>query len=375
MKAFAVVATVAAITAAISVVRAGAPEARPAASSCKPQLAHGPSVGKIERTSGTVFQGKNAMKEDGAKLFTNATLCTGDGRATFLVKPLKRTSCEMRPDARLRLYPPKLKKAHRQVVIRFEDGKAYCGTGKDAEDREEKYDTRKGQVRLLMQDPLFAADVDSERTLIQVELGYIEVSRRLGEGPVIVGAGQRVTVPELEIPGKVSAIDKTADDQAAFDALRPRTPEPDFSRPKRGVAGSPTLRQIFRRESIIVGVDPAGNKERTEFTRSFFAFLAKSWGVSLALREASTTSLVAQLRRDLNVAVTNELNQLTPFDRLPFFAASQVWYMGVVPDDVFAASLRRFLRTAVSAGAYRGFYRAAFSREPPLDPLTPVLLP
>src|SRR5688572_13121650 len=105
-----VVAVVAATTAAVAAIRAGAPEARPSASPCKPQVAHGPSVGKVERTSGMVFQGKNALKEDGAKLFTNATLCTLDGRATFLVTPLKRTTCEMRPGARLRLYPPKLKK-------------------------------------------------------------------------------------------------------------------------------------------------------------------------------------------------------------------------------------------------------------------------
>jgi hypothetical protein len=373
MKALAIAAAVAATTAAVTAVRADAPEARPAASPCKPQLAHGPSVGKLERTSGRVFQGKNALKEDGAKLFTNATLCTLDGRATFLVTPLKRTSCEMRPEARLRLYPPKLKKAHRQVVIRFEEGKTYCGTGKEAEDREEKYDARKGQVRLLMKDPLFAAEVDPSRTLIQVELGYLEVSRRLGEGPVIVGAGQRVTVPELALPGKVGAIDKTSDDQAAFDALRPRTPKPDFSPPN--AAGSATLKQIFSRKSIIVGVDSAGNKERTEFTRLFFAFLAKSWGVSLVLREASTTSLVAQLRRDLDVAVTSEVTQLTPFDRLPFFAAPQVWYLGVVPDEVFVASLGRFVRAAVSGGAYRVFYRGAFEREPPLDPLAPVLFP
>jgi hypothetical protein len=58
------------------------------------------------------------------------------------VTPIKRTSCEMRPEARLRLYPPKLKQAHRQVVIRFEDGKTFCGTGKDADDREVKYDAQ-----------------------------------------------------------------------------------------------------------------------------------------------------------------------------------------------------------------------------------------
>src|SRR5262245_32009129 len=182
-------------------------------SQCKPQAAHAPTVGHLLEIKGLgVYRGKSLLTDSNAQLPTNSTLCTSSNAIVkFEVEPLKKTTCRMRPNARLRLFPPKLNPQHLQVIVRVEQGLVYCGTGAaQATDQPDKYDASHGTVRLLTQDPLFAVQVDGHQTLVKVSTGYIEVSRQAGAGAVVAGPMQQDVIPSGATPQPVQAIQLTA---------------------------------------------------------------------------------------------------------------------------------------------------------------------
>jgi len=372
--------TVLAAAVAVSVVGYVLPDdtvARGVGLVCKPQKSHQPEVGKLERIDfDNVYLGKNLLESDNAPLFTNSTLCTDDeGQVKFFVEPLKRTTCILEHNTRVRLYPPR-KPAHRQVIIRFEEGEGSCGTGKDQDPGDKKFDADGGRWRLLMKDPLFAVGVDTRRTIVKVALGYIEVSRQAGEGAVIVGPEQQVILPAGGKPGPVQPIELTAKDNARFAELRPEVPKPDFRRPDPD--GSATLKRIISRKVLSVGVaaDLVNDNGTQPFVRSFFGFLAKSWGVKLRLISLETPDWVNQLEAQaIDVAISRDARRLRQFDTLPVFPDSQsaLWYIGLVKDKHFLNSMRAFLRAAVNSGDYGTIYRASFLKEPSYEPLSPVL--
>lgn len=370
----AVVALTTVIVGAVAVVGQlpGARSLDQAATACMPQTAHGPSVGTVQRSTGEVYQGKNFLT-DGAGLLTNGTLCTGDGsQIRFLVKPSKPTTCEMRSNTRLRLYPPK-KPAHRQALIRFEAGRTYCGTGKDPTENEKKYDTRKGQTRLLMKDPLFAVDVDPTRTLVKVKLGYINVSRTSGGRAVIIGPDQQVSVPELADPEKVGRLTETADDKAGFAALQAVVPKPDFGRPAPGA--SVALKRIIANTEIVVGLDSTVTPAGSAFVKRFYGLLARSWNLNLALQASSSIKALDIEKIDVLITKRN-LRAVARVDALPLFADSQggLWSFVILKDDAFRTALSRFVQAAVGGGTYSSFYRASFKKEEPsFDQLQPTL--
>jgi hypothetical protein len=364
------------VAAAVAAGTAAAQVRTPFDAGCQPRGAHTPKVGKVTRASGQVHQGKNFVTS-GTALLTNGTLCTGDeGFTRFTLDQPNVASCELRPAARIRLYPPKLNPAHLQVIVRFEDGVSYCSTGTSPSAQRKKYDARKGQVRILLADPLFGVDVDPDRTVVKVALGYLDVSKLAGGGAVIVGPGQQVTIPELQEPGQVAPLDETPEDKAAFNDLRGTVPRPSFRPP--AVDGSAVLKRIFGRHSIIVALDRdhLADENTAPFVQRFFSFLAKSWGLKLSPMLTSTQTLVSAVRSGkFDVGLTSDVNSIGELGSLPLFADSNgdVWSMVVQPDKVFLNGLAGFIRSAVIAGTYGGAYRLSFRQEPSYEPLRPVL--
>ena len=367
---------------ALAVGAAAAAQGQPAARArtllppggCQPQSAHLPRVGTVKSARHEVHQGKHFVTANAA-LLTNGTLCTDESGsfADFLLGAPNPAECQMRHPARLRLYPPKLNPAHLQVVIRFEDGLTACSVGKTVA---KKFDARKGQVRILMGDPLFDVDVDAVRTLVKVELGYVEVSKLAGGGAVIVGPAQQVTVPEKAEPDPVAPIVKSADDQAAFNDLRGTVPKQNFGPPAPD--GSPVLRRIFAKKSILIGIDAhRADQSPIVFARTLLSFLAQQWGLQVGFSSASVPTIVKGLQGGkFDLGITSDAQSLQTFGTVPLLADSKssVWVVAFPADAVFARAFGSFVRAAVSSGIYGADYRRAFAnKEPSLDPLRPVL--
>jgi hypothetical protein len=376
VKALAILAALAiAVGAAAAAQRHPTARARtPSAGGCQPQSAHLPRVGTVKSARQDVHQGKHFVVANTA-LLTNGTLCTDEtgSFADFVLDPPNPAECEMRHPARLRLFPPKLNPAHLQVVIRFEEGLTACGVGKTVA---KKFDARKGQVRILMGDPLFDVNVDAVRTVVKVELGYVEVSRLAGGGAVIVGPAQQVTVPEKAEPKPVAPIVRTPDDQAAFNDLRGTVPKPEFRPPAPD--SSPVLERIFGKGSIVVGIDSDHADQSTVlFVKALFSFLAQQWGLKVGFSSASVATIVRAVRAGkFDLGVTNDAQSLQTLGTVPLFAdpRGSVWLMAFQTDEVFASAFGSFLRAAVASGAYSAAYRRAFANaEPSLEPLRPVL--
>lgn len=382
MKAVWILATVA----VAGVLGGGASIARDAAARqsdepCKPQFGHKPQVGNLQKIiEDKVYRGKTRLLKHSAPLFTNSTLCTdSDGEVRFVVRRLKTTTCEMYRDAKVRLYPPKLNQSHRQSIIRFENGITYCGTGNDHTAVDDKYDARHGTQRLLMSDPLFAVDVNTRRTVVRVRLGYIEVSRSIGGGAVIVGPQQQVTVPAAGPPGRVVPLVGSVLD-ARFDRLAPLVPKPDFRPPD--ARGSSALERIFRQRAITVAlaVDRVRDRGADIFTKGFFDFVASSWNIKSDLLQRRTPTWVEELEAErADVVLTSDLKPLESssarFDFFPLFVdrTETVWHAVLLEDEVFLRALRRFVQQAVTSGDYARIYTGSFARQPSYGPLRPVL--
>lgn len=347
---------------------------------CGPGTGSGAAVGKVLSVRGEAHQGKARLSRKNQALHMGATLCTAgprgsarSGELEFVVEALKRTTCRMAPASRVTLYPTKPKRP-KPVILRFHEGKTYCGTGTDKTGKERLYEAAGGKVKLLIADPLFGVDASAKTTTVKVKLGAVTVQARTG-GAVVVGPGQQSTVPAQGPAKPPVPLVETPEDKDAFADIKSAVPKPDYSRPSAN--GSPTLKRIYADDYIRVGFDSEVTDDDTyNFYDEFFTFLAKSWGVNFYAASDPPPDLVNSLKaHDLEVALTKDRPALASVDTMPLFTDPRGadWYVGVEPDKVFLEALRNFVRATVNGGQYSSLYRAAFGKEPSLDVLKAVL--
>src|SRR5262249_16740819 len=179
---------------------------------------------------------------------------------------------------------------------------------------------------------------------------------------VIVSSGQQVTVPARADPKEPEAIALSPDDVADFNELQPAVPAPDFSPPDP--KGSQRLSAIFSRHTINAGLDLDATPDdgTLAFHAQLLQLLARSWGLKPNITRLRHAQLVKSLTAGvLDVALTPDPSGFTYAETLPLFADSnaRVWTLALSKDDVFLASLRRFLRAAVSSGKYAAYYRSS----------------
>lgn len=351
-----------------------------------PANGHTPKVGKVTIISDKVFRGTSLL-DDGNPLYENSTLCAKEnGEVRFFAHhPSNRfptTTCRMDRSSELRIHPKKQNPQHKQSLIRFESGWAWCVTGKDPPENlvqeRYKYDANQGRDRIFTKDPLFAVGVDKTRTLIKVDVGFVRVSKATSDKSVIVGPQQQVTIPAGAEPEAPERIEATPKDQAVFDDLRPLLPNLDLTAPDPG--GSAALTRIFGKKLLVVGIDRTGSADSSAeaFVQEFFRYLASSWRINARWLYFDKPVLGRSLETGaIDVALTPHARQLDGFDALALFLDREgdVWQAGLVRDPVFKEALRSFISAAVTNARYRSAYLRTFRREPRYEPLSEVLFP
>ena len=328
------------------------------------------AVGKVVAREGEVYQGTTRVFP-GTVLFKDSILCTkGHANVTFSVDKLLKSDCQMLETSSLKLYPSG-ESPKGEVVLKFEQGRTYCGTEK----KTKKVFYKVGRTIVRTKDPLFAVVVAGRKSLIKVAKGVVTVKGSRGRA-VTVGAGQQTTVAATGTAQRPVPLVQTAEDKKSFAAVKANLPKPDFGRPDAD--GSAALKRIYSRGEIRVGFGSVFSADAGSqlFAQDFFDFLAKSWRLGFYYGADETPPLVESLRaQELDVVVATDADGQKGLDTLPLFEDTngKVWSLAVEHDPAFLEALRRFMRSAVNEGQYSAFYRAAFDREPSLKVIEPVL--
>jgi len=363
-------AALAALAALAAALAAGPLSARPAAVRvpCPFGSKKNPKIGKGSAHKGTFRV--NGAKRRKSTLFSGNVVCTGAAAFTFKIRVGQRdASCTQDPHSSLRVHP-------REFLLKFLWGNFLCLT----HGRGEKPFTTGQAANIITQDPIFRVSVDRRKVGVRVLAGSALVSGRSGEhGAVVVGPGQATRVPAGGDPGEPTAIKLTPREKAALDKLGPSEPPLHFGRPDP--TGSPKLGSIFAANTLAVGFNgqSATDAGALTFVKSYFGFLTDSWGIRLSVVSVpSTTTGLKELGSGrIDILLDSPTSPTFGVDALPLFwdSKSQTWSMFMTQDKVYVDALRRFLVSAVYGKKYDVFYRNAFGRPAPYEPLRPVLFP
>jgi hypothetical protein len=292
-------------------------------------------------------------------------VCTDPkGQALFkLSRSSKTTSCNTFPNTKLRVYPPST-----PLIILWSNGKTWCKTSKG---KSGWFGSYSGTMRLYTSDPVFAVTDTRKTAILAVDYGFVRLSAARAKG-VIVGPFQQVTVKLGGTAGAPEAFTPTPQDRAAIAQLAP-LPTPDYAPPDPD--GSALVKAMFARKSIRVGLADGLDERALTFAKQYLTFLARQWGLKLALVQPADEDALFAQRIDVLVGPTPEQpgRAITTF----FFSDEHggSWSLETIPDQVLPPALRHFLSESLQAGHYASFYTAAFGQQPDYKPLEPLLFP
>ncbi len=279
------------------------------------------------------------------------------------------TFCRAFPGAKLRVVP------NDQLLLNVRAGAAQCSTS-------EGYtkNIAAGHARLRVGDPVFGVSVTKNRTAVKVFLGAVEVRGNDGQAsPVVVSAGTQT----LARPGAAAvhpvALRLLPARKANFQKLAVQLPKPGLTKPVADA--SDALTAIFARDTLVVDLDKdAVADSRTQrFTESLLGKLAKTWGVALKTRFASSAEAAAELAKgSADVFVTAHPEEVTAAGvrlrlgdaagvaAVPFMVSDKALVQLATRSDAgLATALRRYLAAAVlQSGVYATSYVGVFRTKP-----------
>lgn len=222
-----------------------------------------------------------------------------------------------------------------------------------------------------MKDPVFRVTVDSSRTVLKVDKGFVSV-----QGPgaaVTVGPSQQVEIPAGGPPGPAQPMAPDALDNVNFGPLEKLTPRPDFSRPKSGVSAG--VDGVLR-GGLNIAMFTAGdgfNEHSSSFFRTYMTTVARHWDVSI------TSSYVGTREATVPGPTPDVVLEAVPGSGsggtvVPLFTDGTDTWQLAARDTGLADALRKILIAELNSGDYDTLFTQTFGHQPDYQPVADLVL-
>lgn len=238
-----------------------------------------------------------------------------------------------------------------------------------------------GRLALTLADPVFTVSTASNRTVVKVTSGFVEVEDRSHPGTkLLCGPDQEAIAPaggDLQGPAPIEAA-VGRERVALADAQRLFTPS-GLARPSP--AGSPLVTGVLRQGVVRIGVvTDSRDSETAAFIETFRAALGKAWGIKTTARALSAGDERTAIRNgttDLVITTADPATLGTGLATAPFATTSDGTHLSQVvsgSDPGLALAFNRFLGASAATGAYKSWYEHAYGGDPDYNDLRPLLV-